>query len=142
MTDNEIIKALECCSTYGVSCTNCPAYVSSEKSTCREVLKGAVEIINRQKAEIEELETEIDKQYEQAKADILGNMADGGVSCHWCIEEHRANAIKECFEKVRERLAVHSFTSNSTEYTDGQLDCMLWVDSEIYELEKEMVGAE
>jgi hypothetical protein len=52
------------------------------------------------KAEIEMLESEIDKQYEQAKADILGNMADGGTSCHWCMEQHKAEAIKEFAERL------------------------------------------
>lgn len=60
------------------------------------------DFINRQKAEIEELEAEIDKQYEQAKADILGNMADGGTSCHWCIDQHRAEAVKEFVEMLKE----------------------------------------
>lgn len=55
-------------------------------------------------------------------------------------QEIKAEAYKECIEKVKERIAVHSFTSNSTEYTDGMLDCMEWVDSKIEELEKELVG--
>ena len=63
----------------------------------------AVDLINRMNAEIVELESEIDKQYEQAKADILGNMADGGTSCHWCIEQHEAKAIKEFAEEFEKR---------------------------------------
>ena len=57
MTDNEIIKALECCSTYGTSCKDCPAFVKVEHSKCREVLTGAKNLINRQKAEIDMLKT-------------------------------------------------------------------------------------
>ena len=56
------------------------------------------------------------------------------------INKIKAEAYKEAFEKVEERLAVHSFTSNSTEYTDGVFDCLEWVDSKIEELEKELVG--
>lgn len=52
----------------------------------------------------------------------------------------KAEAYKEVLEKVNERLAVHPFTSNSTEYSDGMYDCLEWVDSEIEELEKELVG--
>ena len=52
----------------------------------------------------------------------------------------QAKAYKECIEKVKERLAVYSFTSNSTEYDNGVLDCMEWVDSKIEELEKELVS--
>ena len=97
MTDNEIIKALECCSCKPLKCNDCPCMQTGERF---EVEKYAIDLINRQKAEIEDLETEIDNPYEQAKADILGNMADGGVSCHWCIEKHRANAIKEFAERL------------------------------------------
>lgn len=50
----------------------------------------------------------------------------------------RSNAIKEVFDKLEERLCVHTFTSNSTEYADGQFDCMEWVDGKIDELKKEL----
>lgn len=134
MTDNEIIKAAECC-VFGESCEGCPL----EFKDCAniDVSKLTLDLINRQKAEIEELETEIDKQYEQAKADILGNMADGGVSCHWCIEEHRANAIKEfaerltdlCYKEFGSELEVaHTFAAIVSSVRDN--------------LVKEMVGAE
>jgi hypothetical protein len=66
-------------------------------------MTDALDLINRQKAEIEELETEIDKQYEQAKADIIGNMADGGISCHWCIDQHKVEAVKEFAEMLKEK---------------------------------------
>lgn len=57
-----------------------------------------------------------------------------------CNAEIRSNAIKEVFDKLEERLCVHTFTSNSTEYADGQFDCMEWVDSKIDELRAEMGG--
>jgi hypothetical protein len=133
MTDNEIIKALECLAGgFGILCRDC---AFNGKFPCREnAAKSALDLIKRQqdkndryeeqcskcgektaktiinlqdllaerKAEITELEAEIDKQYEQAKADILGNMSDGGTSCHWCIEQHRAEAIKEFAERLKE----------------------------------------
>lgn len=55
------------------------------------------------------------------------------------LKTAKTEAYKECIEKVKERLAVYSFTSNSTEYDNGVLDCMEWVDSKIEELEKELV---
>jgi cell division septum initiation protein DivIVA len=111
MTDAEIIKALECCiPSYHKKCDNC-AY-SKNKShglsvrVCSEDMRqDALDLINRQKAEIERLETEYESVYEQARADILGNMADGGTSCHWCIEQHKAEAIKEFAKKVKELFA-------------------------------------
>ena len=53
MTDEEIIKALECCSKK--ECYKCPNY--SEGIECGEALLIlALDLINRQKARIKELE--------------------------------------------------------------------------------------
>ena len=57
MNDNEIIKALECCVEIGENdCQNCP-YFNDVSCGCRnyENLKDALDLINRQKAEIERL---------------------------------------------------------------------------------------
>lgn len=59
MTDAEIIKALECCGTYKGKCTDCPAFVSIDRSNCKKVLLGAAEIITRQQAEIERLRNDV-----------------------------------------------------------------------------------
>ena len=51
MTDNEIIKALECCTIIGV-CDNCPFY---NKASCGlNLRRDALTLINRQGAEIEQ----------------------------------------------------------------------------------------
>lgn len=54
MTDNEIIKALECCKTG--DCVHCPhwknEYISGD---CSGLISRAIDIINRQKAEIKDL---------------------------------------------------------------------------------------
>ena len=39
----------------------------------------------------------------EAKADIIDNMVDGGTSCHWCIEQHKINTIKEFAEEFEKR---------------------------------------
>ena len=57
MTDNEIIKALECCTMN--SCSECPIEkfkVLGAGSCISEILTAALNLINRQKAEIERLE--------------------------------------------------------------------------------------
>ena len=61
MTDNEIIKALDCCANCE-SCdfetTNCPLV---EEMECRSLLaQKALDLITRQQAEIERLKTELD----------------------------------------------------------------------------------
>lgn len=54
MTDNEIIQALECCSKIG--CSNCPFCTPGATGACvKRVMFGAINLINRQKAEIEDL---------------------------------------------------------------------------------------
>ena len=87
MTDNKIIKEAT------------EAYRQDLDAGC--YVGDLLGIITRKNEEIESLEAEIDKQYEQAKADILGNMADGGTSCHWCIDQHRAKAIREFAERLK-----------------------------------------
>lgn len=58
------------------------------------------------KEEYDNLYASYDKVYEQAKADILANMSDGGTSCHWCIDENRKigkeEALKGLWHKVSE----------------------------------------
>lgn len=117
MTDNDIIKALECCiDADGARCDECPYDVCCTHAEST-MLNDALALINCQKAEIERLKgnlkfvrgtverskAEIEKQYEQARADILANMADGGTSCHWCIDQHKAEAIKEFAERLKEK---------------------------------------
>lgn len=58
MTDNEIIKALECCqSENGNDCENCPysvvVYRQGEGGCTNKLMQDALDLINRQKAELE-----------------------------------------------------------------------------------------
>ena len=59
MTDKEIIKGLECCKDYGddgMSCKDCPyAECDSKRGCASEMCEDALDLINRQKAEIERL---------------------------------------------------------------------------------------
>ena len=100
-TDAEVIKALECCAN--ADCLNCPRWSEEWYSgMCADFLPSVLDLIDRQKAEIAELEAECERQYEQAEADIRANLADGGTSCHWCADGHRAEAIKEFAERLKE----------------------------------------
>ena len=57
MTDNEIKKALECC--VSCDCHNCPFFI--DKSYCKDIdLEEVLDLIDRQKAEIERLKKNID----------------------------------------------------------------------------------
>lgn len=61
MTDNEIIKALECCSEPD-KCGECPliSSVREHNKVCLDMLPSlALDLINRQKARIKELERRV-----------------------------------------------------------------------------------
>lgn len=52
LTDNEIIKALECCTTNGASCKDCPAFVKVDRSNCKKYFRGSLDLINRLQAKV------------------------------------------------------------------------------------------
>ena len=86
MTDTEIMKALECCMSNSVSdCENCPRFNSPYKTVddCMCNLKvETLNLINRQKAEIERLQKEsnqfadIGKMHSEIKADAIKEFAE------------------------------------------------------------------
>lgn len=56
MTDNEIIKALECCANgENKDCVNCVLHSRFSANCIRTLTGNALELINSQKAEIEKL---------------------------------------------------------------------------------------
>ncbi len=124
MTDNEmklseaeIIKALECCGNMNDCKKECPLDDLGGIDKCLPTLTlNALDIIKRQRDEIERLETECEKAYKQAEADILGNLADGGTSCHWCIDKHKAEAIKEFAQRLKENIDNGELYSISEDY--------------------------
>lgn len=60
MTDNEIIKALECC-TEDEDCAHCP--LTKEIPYCiDDTMVGALNLIKRQQAEIERLKNDKEKR--------------------------------------------------------------------------------
>lgn len=65
MTDNEIIKALECCRKPVSDCVCCPVEYGE---ACFDHLKTlALDLINRQKAEIDRLKKKNKKLKKQSK---------------------------------------------------------------------------
>ena len=57
MTDEQIIKALECC--LGYSCSGCPCEKGASILCLDDLHRYALDLINRQKAEIERLRENI-----------------------------------------------------------------------------------
>jgi hypothetical protein len=124
MTDNEIIKALECCYGNKVNCNECPMW--EYEGDCFEGLMkhNALSLINRQKAEIERLHEEVDKQYEIAEANVRAEIASGGTSCHWCEDKVRAEAIKEFAERLKSKFDPY----------DADYYCYAFVDDVVKEM--------
>lgn len=135
MTDNEIIKALECC-PQGNSNHNCSKcnYRSDDIGYCFEnLMKDALDLINRQQAEIERLNEEVDRLSQ----------------CVLYHEGHIADAIKEFADKLKEQDGYnnHVFDDCASilvpeEYLKGRDEKIKEVWNTIDSLVKEMVGAE
>lgn len=67
MTDNEVIMALECCAYWenDKSCEDCPAN-TYDFSCANRMAKYALNFINRQTAEIDELKRKFDDEKSEA----------------------------------------------------------------------------
>ena len=98
MTDDEIIKALECCTTKGASCKDCPAFTKVDRSECKKFFKGALDLINRQKAEIERLKKHL-QFAEECIAEVEDAAYRGGSNDYIdsAIEKYN-NLVKEMTE--------------------------------------------
>lgn len=96
MTDNEIIKALECCNRLAnqTSCDDCPYQFSDEKCSSK-LIDDALDLISRQKAEISvktkllnKAVDEIEKlqpyklHYGNMKAEIVKEFKDRLIDCY------------------------------------------------------------
>ena len=63
MTDSEIVKALKCCGDDASKCLSCPLY-SMKCAYCVKMLcNNALDLINRQRAEIEKAKSEAVREF-------------------------------------------------------------------------------
>ena len=90
MTDNEIIKYMQCVIGNEVSCSECTYQKALPFPSCRMMCaKNALGLINRQKAEIERLNIE------------LQSMSGAANSYKMHYETAKSEAIKEFAEKLK-----------------------------------------
>lgn len=98
MTDEQIIKALERCFTRGFdesTCYECPFYTATAK--CAEDLRDSVlDLINRQKAEIEELRERI--SYLEKSIDCSRKEYNRLLQK---LQQAKSEAIKEFAERLK-----------------------------------------
>ena len=110
MTDNEIIKALECCTDESYeNCNECP--YSTDTLSCErlKLLEDSLDLINRQKAEIERLKKEvsvardayisIQDRYEHTKAEVYKEFAE---------RLNEEAQIADCFDSYNMVVGTHS----------------------------------
>ena len=116
MTDNEIIKSMQCVIGNGVNCSECAYQKTLPFPSCtRMCAKNALDLIKRQKAKIESLEKELMKC--KLEKELLYNVS---------VEKQNI-AIKEFAERLKEKLQW-----------DVEFDNKLVFESDIDNLVKEM----
>ena len=134
MTDNEIIKALECCMKICKDCDNCPCINNDYINVydCKyALLKNALDLITRQQKENKRLGKEVNlvsiqfqdlqERYEEAQAEIerlkecpkCAYEYDGEVM-EYCVqgpcpnfktvEQIRSEVVKEFAERLKKRI--------------------------------------
>lgn len=89
MTDKEIIKALECCSN-AEPCENCPYQKQCDETDLAEI---ALDLINRQQAEIKELNT--------IRSRLIYDSGTLTKISDELYQKIKAEAVKEFAEKLK-----------------------------------------
>lgn len=140
LTDEEIIKALECCisTTTEEACAGCPF---NKQKLCDKdqwaLERYALDLINRQKAEIEKMK-ECPKCVYEYDGEVTEYCVQGPCPNFKTVEQIKTEAYKEFAEKLEEKLCDCRTVSDG-EYCG--FDC-----GDIHEcfddLLKEMVGEE
>ena len=101
MTDSEIVKVLECCTTNGASCKDCPAFVKVDRSNCKKYFRGALDLINRLQAENERLLQKTQRPQDADPMDFCGVLCDFAEGL---IAKAKTQAYKEFAERLTEEI--------------------------------------
>lgn len=119
MTDNEIIKALDCCST-DVRENTCPKCAFYKKHRCSTLMLNAVsDLINRQKAEIIRL-----------KGSVITNNI---MEIARIKKQAKSKAIKEFAERVKKSI-LPLLTATTLEEKDMVYRCLSIIDNLVKEM--------
>ena len=124
MNDNDIIKALECCCITPANCKECPLGVIDNADCFRTVIhKNALDLINRQKAEIERLKGMVSQnegvlpQYEAfIKAEAIKEFAERLKASAFSCDVSFGFGREHCEEAVTV-LEIDRFVKEMTEET-------------------------
>ena len=132
MTDNEIIKALELCRNENGICSDCP--YSDDYTNCNtRIAKDVLDLINRQKAEVEKLQEYYKMYYDRMRE--IKELQDEVEHSSYKIslfDETIKTAKSEAIKEFAERLKGHA---------EPQYPWLYTVDVDFIDnLVKEMVG--
>ena len=132
LTDNEIVKALECCSnTSNKKCQNCPLY--NHMGCCWIVVeKSAIDLINRLQARLGIYETCNARKDEsirnlEAENERLKTEKDNLIKNY---RECQVDNLKEFAERLKAKATPHYFDNYDFAVSIDEIDNLL----------KEMVG--
>lgn len=111
-TDEEVIKALECCNRNG-SCSKCPydrARFEYETDCASEMTADALDLIKRQRAEIERLDTIVNPKEHGVSFYMMINETEEKVEAY--KRQLKAEAVNDFVEKCRSALKKEIEISN------------------------------
>ena len=141
MTDNEIIKALDCCSNRHKTCHDCVFcedndLVSDIGNCVRRLKIQALDLINRQKAEIENLNIELSAmrgaaysyKAEAERLSVLAKLGNMRANDYRAMRDKCKTAKAEAYKEFAERLKENAFPLRFA--TNTEIDNLL----------KELVG--
>lgn len=104
MTDSEVIKALEYCIADRIECDKCALQRECESNPfCSTIAKYALDLINRQRAEIERLK-ECPKCVYEYDGEVTEYCVQGPCPNFKTVEQIKTEAYKEFAEKLEEKL--------------------------------------
>ena len=137
MTDKEIIKALECCSSPKANCEDCPCFNKDCISTTPYVL----DLINRQQAEIETLKAHEEKEHQYCKnvCEPKYKAEIERLQVRLRKERHQFEDLGKMYSEIRAE-AIKEFAGKLTDifYSHDKGDT--YVREVVYNLVKEMAG--
>ena len=150
MTDNEIIKAVGLCN--GIESGRCDecSYRNTKDGDCVEILaKDTIDLINRQKAEIERLRETLDATI-AGQETLQKNLpkvikAEAYKECIGKVKEEINEALKSNYKVRAERESRRPYSyldCNIWNYCNGKIDCLRGLDYFLDDLLKEKVGEE
>lgn len=120
MTDEQIIKALECCGEHNTFCNECSYKHKTVEYCGSDLFKDAVALINRQKAEIEKLKEDV--SFNIKLNALLAEQRDGRDKLIEALDEQcdtlnvklktaKFEAIKEFWDKLKTEARLRNHTN-------------------------------